>query len=150
MSKFLVAVMLSFAVMLNACAGGKTTLGNGKVDLVEAATIQVAVGLAFSAKPQTIVPAYAVSTALLKIMSNDTEKVIPSMLKSIVGDEIGKLKLDQLTTLAMIDLINLIETEIKSKLDLQTEDSNKMIIIKQVIQIIHDSAETRMGIITTK
>lgn len=150
MKKLCVAVMLSIAVLLNACAGGQSTIGNGKVDLVEAATIQVAVGLAFSAKPQTIVPAYAVSTALLKIMSKDQEKVIPSMIKDMVKLEIDKLKLDALTKASMLDLYQLIEAEVKSKIDLQIDASNKMIIIQQLVQIVHDSAEARMGIITAK
>lgn len=150
MKKLCVAVMLSIAVLLNACAGGQSTIGNGKVDLVEAATIQVAVGLAFSAKPQTIVPAYAVSTALLKIMSKDQEKVIPSMIKDMVKLEIDKLKLDALTKASMLDLYQLIEAEVKSKIDLQVDASNKMIIIQQLVQIVHDSAEARMGIITAK
>ncbi len=150
MKNLVTVLMLSTMLILNASAGGQSTIGNGKVDLVEAATIQVAVGLAFSAKPQTVVPAYAVTTALLKIMSNDTEQVQPSMIKILVVKELEKLKLDKLTMLSMIDLMNLVEAEIKTKIDIQVQDSNKMVIIKQVIQIIHDSSEVRIGITQTK
>ena len=71
---FLIIAM--FAVLgVNLMAGcspqGDSTLGNGKVDLVEAATIRVAVGMAFTARPDTVVPAYRVATGLLVVLDAD-------------------------------------------------------------------------------
>jgi hypothetical protein len=149
MKKIVSILMMVMMLIVSSCANNQTTIRNGKVDPVEAATIQIAVGVAFAANPKTIVPAYAVTTALLKIMSNNNEEVVPSMVKDMIFKEIDKLKLDKLTLLSMHDLISLVEAEIKMKVDAQYGDANKLVVIKQVVKIIHDTAEARIGITMT-
>ena len=68
-SRILAVIFVAIISIISGCANTSKTLGDGKIDAVESASINVAVGVAFSAKPETIVPAYAVTTALLQIMS---------------------------------------------------------------------------------
>lgn len=127
---------------------GGTTIGDGKIDPVEAATISFAVGIAMSARPSAILPAYGVSTALLALLSDNTQSVTIPILDAAVAKEVAKLNLDPITKQSFNDLVTLIKAEISSRLKVPNlGESEKLIVVKQFIQIVHDSAAARLEII---
>ena len=150
MKKLLLLLFLIVTLFGCGCKDGKTTIGDGKVDMVEASTIRVAVGLAFAAKPNTVVPAYAISTALLQMTESDTEKVSPIFIEQALNSEIGKLNLDPLTVQSVNDLIVLIRAQIIDQIGVNNDVQAKVIVIRQVIQIVHDSAGARLGVTQIK
>ena len=138
-------IALCSVLFLSACnPNGGSSIGDGKVDIVEAAVIQVAVGAAMSAKPELIAPSYAVSTALLTFI--DTSAVTsPSMLEPVLDKEIDKLNLDPLTRQSARDLVALIKAQIMQQLNVQgPPPSTKMLVVKQIVQIVHDTAAARI------
>ena len=140
-----IVIALCSVLLLSACnPNGGTTIGDGKVDMVEAAVIQIAVGAAMTAKPELIAPSYAVSTALLTLI--DTNVVTsPSMLEPVLDKEIDKLNLDPLTRQSARDLIALIKAQIMQQLNIEgPPPSTKMLVVKQIVQIVHDTAAARI------
>jgi hypothetical protein len=140
-----IAYLLLPLLMLFGCSG-KSTIGDGQVDEVEAASIRVAVGMAFQARPDTIAPAYAVSTALLAGMKVGAAVELPS-LDGIIAKEVALLKLDPLTAANFDDLITLVKAKIKAQVALPNlPDIQKMVVVKQVVEIVQQSAAVRLGI----
>ena len=138
-------IALCSVLFLSACnPNGGSSIGDGKVDIVEAAVIQVAVGAAMSAKPELIAPSYAVSTALLTMLDASTI-TSPSMLETVLGKEIDKLNLDPLTRQSVRDLVALIKAKIVQELNLTDAPNTKMIVLKQIVQIVHDTAAARIN-----
>ena len=139
-----IVIAICSILFLAACnPNGGTTIGDGKVDMVEAAVIQAAVGAAMSAKPELIAPSYAVSTALLTMLDASTI-TSPSMLETVLGKEIDKLNLDPLTRQSVHDLVALIKAKIVQELNLTDAPNTKMIVLKQIVQIVHDTAAARI------
>ena len=139
-----IVIAICSILFLAACnSNGGTTIGDGKVDMVEAAVIQAAVGAAMSAKPELIAPSYAVSTALLTMLDASTI-TSPSMLETVLGKEIDKLNLDPLTRQSVHDLVALIKAKIVQELNLTDAPNTKMIVLKQIVQIVHDTAAARI------
>jgi len=143
-------VLLLLALILFAafgCGGssGSTTVGNGKIDPVEAATLRVAVGLAFTARPDTVAPAHAVATALLNGLSAETI-ALPLAVDTIVAREVAQLHLDPATLASFNDLLALIKAEIMQRLPVTAlPDPDKRILVRQLITIIQETAAARMG-----
>lgn len=139
-----IVIALCSILFLSACNPNKSSsIGDGKVDIVEAAVIQVAVGAAMSAKPELIAPSYAVSTALLTMLDASTT-TSPSMLETVLGKEIDKLNLDPLTHQSVRDLVTLIKAKIVQELNLTDAPNTKMVVLKQIVQIVHDTAAVRI------
>ena len=126
---------------------GESTIGNGKVDLVEAATIRVAVGLAFSARPDTVEPAYRVATGLLVVLDADADKTaLAKTIQSALAEETKKLHLDAATAASFADLVALIEAQIMEKLNASpVTSSQKAVILRDVLTIVRDTAAARMA-----
>lgn len=142
--KSILITLFCSVLFLSACnPNGGSSIGDGKVDIVEAAVIQVAVGAAMSAKPELIAPSYAVSTALLTMLDASTI-TSPSMLETVLGKEIDKLNLDPLTRQSVLDLVALIKAKIVQELNLTDAPNTKMIVLKQIVQIVHDTAAARI------
>jgi hypothetical protein len=141
------ALFLFLLFCISACVGTQqSTIGDGKVDEVEAASIRVAVGLAFAARPDTIAPAYAVTTALLAGMKAGAVVELPN-LDGIIAKEVALLKLDPLTAANFDDLITLVKAKIKAQVTLPNlPDTQKMVVVKQVVEIVQQSAALRLGI----
>lgn len=148
---FLIIAMFLAAAALALMAGcspqGDSTLGNGKVDLVEAATIRVAVGMAFTARPDTVVPAYRVATGLLVVLDADSDKTtLAKTIKTALAEETAKLHLDAATASAFTDLVGLIEAQLVQELNASAvSSSQKAVILRDVLTIVRDAAADRMG-----
>jgi len=131
----------------NSGSTGNTTLGNGQVDAVEAATLRVAVGLAFTARPDTVAPAYAVASALLIVLDGDTESTALDTIDQALSKEIAKLNLETATAASFADLVNLVKTKIEDKLQGSgVSASGKRVVVRDVIKIVQETAALRMGI----
>lgn len=139
------AVLIAFAC--GCSQQGESTIGNGKVDLVEAATIRVAVGLAFSARPDTVEPAYRVATGLLVVLDAEADKTaLAKTIQVALAEETKKLHLDAATAASFADLVALIEAQIMRKAQRLTGDHiTKAVILRDVLTIVRDTAAARMG-----
>lgn len=127
-------------------AGSASTLGNGKVDAVEAATLRVAVGLAFTARPDTVAPAYAVSTALLAGLSADYV-ALPAAVDGIISRETERLNLDPATLASFGDLLLLIKAEITQRISVDAvDDPGKRVMVRELVAIVQETAAARLGI----
>jgi hypothetical protein len=133
-------------VTLYGCAG-TSTVGDGKVDAVEAASIQVAVGVAMRARPDTIAPAYAISTALLGVLQTGSAIELPNM-DTAIAREVDKLDLDPLTRANFNDLIVLVKAKVEAKIPNLPNLSigERKVIIVEVLKIVQQSAAVRLGI----
>ena len=130
----------------SAPTGSTSTLGNGKVDAVEAATLRVAVGLAMTARPDTVAPAYAVSTALLAGLSADYV-ALPQAVDGIIKRETERLNLDPATLASFGDLLLLIRAEITQRISVEAvDDPGKRVMVRELVAIVQETAATRLGI----
>ena len=117
---------------------------NGMLDPVETATIRVAVGLAMTAEPRTVVPAYAVSTALLAILDG-TETTTLGALCPAVDKEIDKLNLTDAERASFIELVELVKARILQQLGSTNMDvAQKIVLIKGIVQIVRDASIARI------
>ena len=143
--KMLALVMAVFlGISMVGCSGknmGPIPI-DGKIDIVEAQIIQVAVGVAMASKPEMVKPVYDISGKLLDNTSS-TEATTPALLKVVLGKEIDKLNVDPLTKQSIYDLAGLIEVQIIKELGEYNID-NKIVLVRQVIQIVHNTAEARI------
>lgn len=149
MQKLLIALFVAAALCLTGCGGcssENSTIGDGQVDAVEAATIQVAVGLAMTAAPETIAPAYAVSTGLLALLDGQ-QLVTLAGLDGAIAEKINQLELSQVERQSAFDLVTLIRAKLRSKLDAAgVPEADRFVVVQAVVQIVHDSAAARLGV----
>lgn len=125
---------------------GQSTLGNGKVDPTEAAALRVAVGLAFTARPDTIAPSYAVSTAILAGLDVAGGQAVPlSAIDGLIGQETAKLKLDPLTQQSFNDLILLVKAKVLEQLSTNTDVAARMVVVRDLVTIVQQTAAARLG-----
>lgn len=149
---FLSAIMfltLTASSCSNGTGIGGTSIGDGKVDAVEAAELRVAVGLSFNARPDLIAPSYAVSTAILTgmMLTDKSISTIPQ-IDEIIAKETAKLKLDPLTQQSFNDLIALIKVKVVEQMGtVKIPDSNKMVVIHDIVFIIQQTSAARLGIV---
>lgn len=140
-----ILVSLSFGCAQN---GSNQLIVDGKLTAVGEASLQLAVGIALSSKPEIILPAYGVATALLAILSDSsTVSTIPGLQKA-VDKELDKLHLDPLAKQSFNDLVVLVEAQIKQNIAKSgiEEEKEKIVIIKQMIQIVQNSAAARLEV----
>jgi hypothetical protein len=147
--KYLLLAVLCLG--LTGCAG--TTIENnalitdGKLTTTGALTLQVAVGAAMNAKPESIKPAYLVTGELLNITGNNTSTFTD--VDKLIEIEINKLELDPLTKQSVIELAGLIKqtvVEMLKKEGLSTDQ--RMVVAIDVIKIIHQAAKARLAATT--
>ena len=139
MKKFVLMLMI---VLMAGCS---TVATNGDLDPVEYAAIRVAVGLTMSAEPQTVLPAYAVSTALLAILEG-SETTPLDAFDAAINAEADKLDLTKMERASFDELISLVKAETMRRLNLPEIDAEqKLIIIKTVVQIVREAAYARIG-----
>ena len=84
-------------------------------------------------------------------MSNFLSKFITKTTRSnmleigLSDKEIDKLNLDPLTRQSARDLVALIKAQIMQQLNVQgPPQSTKMLVVKQIVQIVHDTAAARI------
>lgn len=144
----LVAIAMAFICGCSEKGGNQSTLGDGKVDQVEAATIRVAVGLAFTARPDTVAPAYAASTAILALLDQNTgETVAASAIDTALSAKLEELNLDAATKQSVMDLVLLIKAKTMEQLDAaDLTDDKEVVVIRDVVAIVQETAAARMGV----
>ena len=143
---FTLLLIVFFAIGLTACKEeGSSTLGNGRVDPGEAAALRVAVGLAFTARPDTVAPAYAVSTAVLAVLGDGSTPVPLDSIDGLIGKETAKLKLAPATLQSFNDLILLAKAEITQKLSTDTDATARQVVVRDVVTIVQQTAAARLG-----
>jgi hypothetical protein len=139
---FLAATLLIVLAMLAGCS---TITVDGDLDPAESATIRLAVGLSMSAEPKTVLPAYAVSTALLTILEG-SETTPLDTLDAAINAEADKLNLTDTERASFNELLQLVKAETMKHLNLPEIDAGqKLIIVKTVIQIVREAALARIG-----
>lgn len=137
----ILAVMAAAAILFTGCAG--KNLGDGKVDAVEAATIRVAVGVSMSTRPETVVPAYAVTKALLAVM--DGPEAVPLKdLEAAMMARIEALNLTPMEKAAVLDLAALVKVNIEARLSGLAPDL-RLVVVRSVIEIVHETAAYRLN-----
>lgn len=125
------------------------TIGDGKVDQVEAATIQVAVGLAMTARPDTVAPAYAVSTAILAVLdAGNDETTLAAAIDTALTAKLEELHLDAPTKASVQDLALLIRAQIMEQLSAANlPASEKRVVVRDVIAVVQQTAASRLGVV---
>jgi hypothetical protein len=141
--KRMIVLLLLWAVTLTAC--GQSTIGNGQVDPVEEAALQVAVGAALSAYPQAAGPAYRVSYGLLLVLDADS-KATPALLDAALAAETSRLHLDRQTAASFAELVQLIRAQVVATLQReQVQPDNRVVVLRQLIEIVNRAAKARIG-----
>lgn len=137
-----VILMILACIFLMACQG--TTVGNGKVDPVEAAVMRVAVGSAMTAYPAGIEPAYVVSTALLEVLSPDYVATA-SALDGIIARELDRLQLDPATKASFAELLALVRAQVVQTLATEKVPiSDRRVMIRDLVLIVQQAAAARV------
>ena len=122
---------LVMAVMvLSGCAGCK--VGDGKVDVVEAGMIRVAVGVAMSSLPESVRPAYAVSTELLKVVGTDYV-TDASAIDLAIDRELDAIGLSGQERLAFMDLVAAIRGIIIDQIKSSPTAESRRVVIAEVL-----------------
>ena len=142
MIRHLMCVVMA-VVVLSGCAGCK--VGDGKVDIVEAGVIRVAVGVAMSSRPESVRPAYVVSTALLKVISTDYVAEA-SAIDLAIGLELDAIGLSGPERLAFMDLVAAIRGIIIDQLKASPTAESRRVVIAEVLLIVRESAAARMAL----
>lgn len=142
--KNLFLVLCVFMFSLSACTQtGTSTIGNGKIDTLEMATIQIAVGLAMNQKPETVIPSYLVTNELLALDANKVASFDDYNL--IVQKQIDSLNLDPMTKASALDLYMVVKEIIVSTLNKQgISEDQKYIVMMDIVKVINKSAKIRL------
>lgn len=137
MFTMLISIM---ALAIFAGCGGAGVSGvtvNGEIDDVEASYIRLAVGVTLSARPEMILPAYTVSTALLAADS------LPGDLDDMIQAKAAENGLQAAEATALIELSAAITAQVKARID-PTRIDNVEEFCRRIIQIVHDAAAARL------
>ena len=159
----LVAVVLA-ALLMQGCATTTgdsavdipgVNIGNGNVDVIEGAVIRVAVGGFMTAYPASVLPAYTVSSAMLKVFKD--EDFLPAMLDAKIDEQITGLDLTSVERASIKDLMGLVvdltyaQFE-KLGIDLTLANGEEpgpvVNVLTQIFEIVQAAAEARMGVRT--
>lgn len=149
--KKIVGLFLVVMFALTSCSK-TSTIGNGKVDPVEAATINLAVITALQVCPEASLPAYDVATAILSLMSSDTKEIVSlSVLDKALKKETDKLKLDPVTTQAFNNLVLLVKADIEARTNIEgMTESEKLIVVVDVVKIVQQTASLKLKYLQNK
>ena len=139
--KLFVALLVSLMLFVG-CAG-KSNIGDGKIDTVEEAEIRIAVGLILSSRPETVPIAYLVSEKLLQTMSDDYISTLDAV-DIIVAREVNQIKFTPEEAASFNDLLVLVKAKIKEQINPVSVDSQRLIMVKQVVKIVNACAKARM------
>lgn len=141
--KGIVALLICLLALVG--CSGKSNIGDGKIDTVEETEIRTAVGLILSSKPETIPMVYLVSEKLLQIMSDDYISTLDAV-DIIVAREVKQISFTPEEAASFNDLLILVKAKIKEQVGSVTVDSQRLIMVKQVVKIVNESSKARMKI----
>lgn len=142
MKKFLAA----FAVVMSlygCTADGTSTIGDGKIDAVEAATIQFAVGVIMNAHPDIVPIANIVSTELLAFVDGDSSTTV-SLVDEFLAKKIDDMKMDVYTKASFMELVTLVKAEIANRIGTVEYTGKEMVIVSDFLKIVQSAARQRM------
>ena len=151
MKKLLSVVMsLLLLVSLTSCTGTTGTssvvgnIGDGKVDEVEAASINLVVGAFLFANPKLIKPTYDVSSVFLAVIDIITITTV-ALLDGFLNSEVDKLNFDKVTTQSFKDLVKLVKAKMVQDLTISNiPESQKLVIVREVVSIVQQAAYVRL------
>jgi hypothetical protein len=145
----LAMLMALIALTFSACAPTDSTLGDGVIDPVEAAFIQVAVGASMSALPETIKPSFTVTKALIEARDTSLIEIVEvKFIDILLAAEIAKLDLDPLTAQSCNDLLVLIKARLKQQFtDVGISEDSRLVMVWQVVDIVHNTAQARLAMV---
>jgi hypothetical protein len=146
--KNLFLTLIVFMFSLSSCnqISTQSTIGDGKLDPIEKATIQLAVGIAMNEKPDSIIPAYMVTNELIAL-NNNTDNNVSTLeeYNLFVRKQIDSLDLDIKTKQSAIDLYILVKEIIIETLKSEgISEDQKYIVIMDIVKIINQSAKDRL------
>jgi len=146
--KNLFLTLIIFMFSLTSCnqINIQSTIGNGKLDPIEKATIQLAVGIAMNEKPDSIIPAYMVTNELIALNNNTNNSVFTlEEYNLFVRKQVDSLDFDQMTKQSAIDLYVLVKEIIIGTLKSEgISEDQKYIIVMDIVKIINQSAKGRL------
>ncbi len=145
--KNLFLVLIGFMFTLSSCnqVNIQSTIGNGKIDPVEKATMQLAVGMAMNEKPNSIIPAYMVTNELISLNNDNNNVTSIEEYNLFVRKQIDILNLDPMTKQSAIDLYVLIrEIIIQTLKNEGISEDQRYIVIMDIVKIINKSAKDRL------
>jgi len=140
---------LVLAVLLGGCTDTQIgTIGNGKVDVIEAGLIRAAVEGALTARPDAAAPAYAAATAILAALpeGESEETALAVSLDDALAAKLAELHMEPATEAVVLDLAAWVRALLLAQLraaDLVPED--KRVVIRDVVSIVRDVAAAHMG-----
>ena len=141
MKKWIAAFLLC---LLTACSAQNNTIGNGKLDPVEAAALKVGIGVALNAKPELIAPVKVVSGALLVALNGSVSASLTDVIDLVIAAEVEKLNLDPLTKASFMEFVALAKANIQTTISTEKiEASNTYIVVYEFIKLINESATLR-------
>jgi len=144
--KNLFLTLIIFMFSLTSCNQIQSTIGNGKLDPIEKATIQLAVGIAMNEKPDSIIPAYMVTNELIALNNNTNNSVFTlEEYNLFVRKQVDSLDFDPMTKQSAIDLYVLVKEIIIGTLKSEgISEDQKYIIVMDIVKIINQSAKGRL------
>jgi len=128
-----IIVAIGCLIGLVGCASIKV---DGKIDNTEAAYIRIAVGVAFTARPDLVAPAYTVSSSLLE------GQFLIADLDAAIRAKAAEKGLQPGDTALLIDLKTAIAAEVAAKISIPA--GSESAVIGQVIQIVNETAKARL------
>jgi len=102
------------------------------------------VGLAMTARPDTVAPAHAVGTALLAVLADDSQPVPTSAIEQTIIAKMVELNLDPASQQSFNDLILLIKAKIIEQLAMATQGTNRIVVVRDIIKIVRETATARL------
>lgn len=138
------SLILSFALFGCIGCSENCTIGDGQVDEVESAVIKVAVGAALTAMPETVAPAYAVSTGLLTLLDG-SEATTLGEIDAALSEKLDELKITESEKQSVLDLVGLV----KAKIVMETEktgiaENEKIVVVKTIVGIVQSTSASRL------
>lgn len=144
MKRFVFAIMAILSVFsVVGCNNGQFgTIGNGKIDQIEAVAIRAGVGAALSAKPEIVPVVYGVSTALLAIIANDPAITVSS-IDYFFNEEVERLKISNDVKKSFADFVIVSKEEIMKIANIPDVTDNKVVVVitdflKIIQSVSHD------------
>lgn len=143
--KNLFLTLIVFMFSLTSCNQIQSTIGNGKIDPIEKATIQLAVGIAMNEKPDSIIPAYMVTNELIALNNTNNNVSTLEEYNLFVRKQVDSLDFDPMTKQSAIDLYVLVKEIIIETLKSEgISEDQKYIIVMDIVKIINQSAKGRL------
>ena len=147
MKKIILMLCMLFSLVLAGCSSTTpvfNNIGDGKIDAVEAASLNLVIGLYMDKNNSVIKPAYYISSILIDLIDNKTI-ISADEIDSFIIKEANKTKIDKETLNMINDLVVLIKAKVSSDLQSMNLSSNdKLVLVVEILKIIQTASEARI------